>query len=107
MKGEKWLTVSLLLGIASGAVGCQKVDSTDVRTSGVYAAFIVTEDPAAEATVDATLQVGGPLSNTYLELTGPDRLTAYLGSKVYPMQGHSGIYQHYSAIIPYPASDTE
>jgi hypothetical protein len=107
MKARKWLAVSLLLGIASGAVGCKKVNSTDVQTSGIYAQFTVSEHPTAQATVDATLQEGGPLSNTYLVLTGPDHLIAYVGSTVYPMQGHSDIDQHYSAIIPYPATDTE
>jgi hypothetical protein len=107
MKTKKWLMVSLLLGIASAALGCQKVDSTDVRTSGVYAEFIVTEHSDTEARVDATLWVGGALSNTYLTLTGPDHLTAYVGSDAYSMQGYSDIDQHYAAIIPYPATDTE
>jgi len=99
--------VSLLLGIAWGAVGCQKVDSTSVRTSGVYAGFIVSAQSTTKANVDATLQVGGALSNTFLKLTGPDHLTAYVGSNAYPMQGYSDIDQHYSAIIPYPETDTE
>lgn len=50
--------------------------------------------------------MGGVLSNTYLRLTGPDHLTAYVGSTAYPMQGHLAIYENYSAIIPYPAADT-
>jgi hypothetical protein len=103
----KCLMVTLLLGIAWGAVGCQKANSSDVRTPGVYAEFSVTELSSAQAKVDATLWVGGALSNTYLTLTGQDRLTAYVGSDVYPMLGHAGIFQSYSAIIPYPATDTE
>ena len=52
--------------------------------------------------------VGGGRTFEYLpHLTGPDHLTAYLGSDAYPMEGHSGIYEYYSAIIPYPAADTE
>lgn len=51
--------------------------------------------------------VGGALSNTYLRLTGPDHLTTYVGSAAYPMQGYLDIDEHYSAIIPYPATDTE
>jgi hypothetical protein len=97
----------VLLGIAWGAVGCQKVNSTDVRTSGVYAEFVVTAQSTREAKVDATLWVGGALSNTYLALTGPDHLIAYVGSDAYPMQGHADLVQHYSALIPYPAADTE
>ena len=30
-----------------------------------------------------------------------------MGSDAYPMEGHAGIYENYSAIIPYPATDTE
>lgn len=107
MKTMRWLAVSLILASAWGAVGCQKVDSTDVRTSGVYAEFTVTEHSTAEAKVDASLWVGGALSNTYLKLAGQDHLTVYVGSAAYPMQGNSALFQSYSAIIPYPAVDTE
>jgi len=109
-----WLTTeavvgaSLLVGIAWGTVGCHKIDSTAVRTSRIYTELIVTEHSTAEATVDATLWEGDDaLSTTYLTLTGRDRLTAYLGSDVYPMQGHADITEHYSATIPYPVSDAE
>jgi hypothetical protein len=107
MVTKKWLVACLLLGTAGGAAGCQKIDSTDVRTSGVYAEFTVTAQSTTEAKVDATLWAGGALSNTYLALTGPDHLTAYLGSIAYPMQGYSALYEYYSAIIPYPTADTE
>ena len=107
MKTKKWLMVCLLFGIAWGAAGCQEVDSTNVRTSGVYAEFSVTAQSTTEAKVDATLWAGGALSNAYLALTGPDHLTVYLGSNAYPLQGYSDIYEYYSAIIPYPATDTE
>jgi hypothetical protein len=106
MKTKPWPVIGLLLGLAQGAVGCQQVDSANVRTPGIYAEFIVTEHSTTEANVDATLWVGGALSNTYLRLTGPDRLTTYVGSDAYPMQGYSDIDEHYSAIIPYPATDT-
>src|SRR5262245_10958498 len=76
---------SLLIGIACAAVGCQKADSTDVRTAGIYAEFIVSAQSTTAAKVDASLWVGGPLSNTYLTLTGPDRLTTYVGSAAFPM----------------------
>jgi len=107
MKTGKWLRINLLLGVVWGAAGCQKVNSTNVRTSGIYADFSVAEHSATQAKVDATLQVGGASSNTYLSLTGQDRLTVYVGSNAYPMQGYSSIYQYYSTTIPYPAIDTE
>jgi hypothetical protein len=107
VRTERWLMAGLLVGIASAAGGCQKVDSTDVRTHGIYPELTVTWRSATEAKVDATLWVGGALSNTYLTLTGPDHLTAYVGSHAYPMQGSLAIYESYSAIISYPATDSE
>ena len=106
MNAKASLRVSLLLGIAWGAVGCRKVDSTGVLTSQLYAQIVVREQSTG-ARVDATLWVGGALSNEALELTGPDHLDVHVGSDVYPMQGYSDVDQHYSALIPYPATDTE
>jgi hypothetical protein len=65
---------------------------------------MASEHSTTEANVDATLWVGGALSNTYLRLTGPDHLTTYVGSAAYPMQGYLDIDEHHSAIIPYPAT---
>jgi hypothetical protein len=68
--------VSLLL-LASLAAGCrQEVESTDIRTTGVYPVIDVTAEGSGTSRVLVKLKVGGPNSNTYLELTGPDRLTA-------------------------------
>jgi hypothetical protein len=71
--------VSLLLSTWLAA-GCrQEVESTDVRTSGVYPVIDVSADGAGSTRVLVKLKVGGPLSNTFLELTGGDRLTATAG----------------------------
>jgi hypothetical protein len=68
--------VSLLLS-ASLAAGCrQEVESTDIRTTGVYPVIDVTAEGSGTSRVLVKLKVGGINSNTYLELTGPDRLTA-------------------------------
>jgi hypothetical protein len=68
--------VSLLLS-ASLAAGCkQEVESTDIRTTGVYPVIDVTAEGSGTSRVLVKLKVGGPNSNTYLDLTGPDRLTA-------------------------------
>jgi hypothetical protein len=68
--------VSLLLS-ASLAAGCrQEVESTDIRTTGVYPVIDVTAEGSGTSRVLVKLKVGGLNSNTYLELTGPDRLTA-------------------------------
>jgi len=68
--------VSLVLS-ASLAAGCrQEVESTDIRTTGVYPVIDVTAEGSGTSRVLVKLKVGGPASNTYLELVGPDRLTA-------------------------------
>jgi len=68
--------VSLLLS-ASLAAGCkQEVESTDIRTTGVYPVIDVTAEGSGTSRVLVKLKVGGINSNTYLELIGPDKLTA-------------------------------
>lgn len=68
--------VSLLVS-ASLAAGCkQEVESTDIRTTGVYPVIDVTAEGSGTSRVLVKLKVGGINSNTYLDLTGPDRLTA-------------------------------
>ena len=67
--------VSLLLS-ASLAAGCkQEVESTDIRTTGVYPVIDVTAEGSGTSRVLVKLKVGGINSNTYLELIGPDKLT--------------------------------
>jgi hypothetical protein len=62
------------------AAGCrQEVESTDVQTSGVYPVIDVTADGSGSTRVQVKLKVGGWASNTFLELTGEDRLTATAG----------------------------
>jgi hypothetical protein len=68
--------VSLVL-FTGLAAGCrQEVESTDVRTSGVYPVIDVLAEGTGSSRVQVKLKVGGPVSNTFLELTGDDRLTA-------------------------------
>lgn len=66
--------------LALSAIGCQPADSSDVATHGIYADISVTAGDAGGSDVYTSLRVGGPLSNTYLELTGGDQLIAYTGS---------------------------
>jgi hypothetical protein len=105
MTTDKLLILGTLLAGVCGTTGCQPVKSTNIRTSGVYAEFNVNESGATEATVGAWLRVGGPLSNTYLVLDGPDQIIAQLGGDSARMQGHS--FGDYSVKFPYPAVDTE
>lgn len=73
----------LLLPISVIAIamlsGCSEdVDSEDIRTSGIYAAINVTSHSSDQSEVEVALKVGGGNSNTYINLTGGDTLTASL-----------------------------
>jgi hypothetical protein len=70
---KRWL----LLVCPVALVGCtETVESTDVRTSGVYPEIEVVADGSGNSVVTVELKVGGDDSNTYLELKGGDRLQA-------------------------------
>jgi hypothetical protein len=55
---------------------CETMESADIRTSGVHARIEVEADGSGESVVRTTLLSGGRSSNTYLELSGGDRLVA-------------------------------
>ena len=81
--------VSVLLSTAFAA-GCkQEVESTDIRTSGVYPVVDVTATGSGTTRVQVKLKVGGPAANTYLELVGPDRLQATMGGTTKDMMTES------------------
>jgi hypothetical protein len=73
------LTVLLLVGCAKG------VDSTDVRTSGLYAEFSASSRGDGQVTVEARLRVGDSGSTTFAELDGEDRLVASLNGETRTM----------------------
>lgn len=52
----------------------ESVESTDVRTSGVYPEFQVVADGLGSSSASARLKVGGNDSNTFLDLQGSDVL---------------------------------
>lgn len=69
-----------VLGFAAGSLwllACENVESEDVMTSGVYADISATADGTGSTLVKTSLRVGGGMSNTYLELMGDDKLTAF------------------------------
>ncbi len=71
-----------LITLTCLAAGCwQEVESTDVRTSGVYPVIDVTADGSGSTRVEVKLKVAGRASTTFLELTGEDRFTATAGGK--------------------------
>jgi len=77
------------LSLALLLFACERVESTDVRTSGIYADLDVVARGDGDSTVSASLRVGGSLSNTYLELIDGDVLMAHQGEDKEEMDEHS------------------
>jgi len=102
----KIIQLGFLLCIASTgllAAGCrQHVESTDIRTSGIYPDIDVSADGSGSTRVKVRLKVGGPASNTVLDLIGDDRLTATAGGVTKTLDGSSG--GSYSATFPTDAA---
>jgi hypothetical protein len=87
--------------IATSMGGCAKdVDSTDVRTSGMYADLSATSRGDGQITVEAKIRVGGSNSSTYAELDGEDRLIASLHGEARTMaKSDSGPSSPYRAVF--------
>lgn len=62
------------LSLASACSKDETVESSDIRTSGIYPEFTVLATGNGKAAVSVTLKVGGNDSNTTLKLTGEDEL---------------------------------
>jgi hypothetical protein len=76
------MNLALVGCFALGAVGCtETVESTDIRTSGIYPEITVQANGSGSSTVTVKLKVGGSDSNTFLELTGDDTLEATVGDE--------------------------
>jgi len=56
----------------------EDADSEDIRTSGIYAGMDVVATADDNVNIEVFLKVGGSGSNTYLNLTSGDKLTAIL-----------------------------
>jgi hypothetical protein len=85
-------------------VGCtETVDSSDVRTGGVYAELQAVSDGSGTV-VKAKLKVGGDDSNTFLDLNGADQLTAKVEDEKKELTGDD---QTYSASFEADSGGTE
>jgi hypothetical protein len=94
-----WLLLTTLSVISLLAPGCaQEVESTDVRTSGVYPEIDVTATGNGSSRVVVRLKVGGRNSNTYLDLTGPDTLQASTGGTTKTLDSSDS--HSYAAVFP-------
>jgi hypothetical protein len=81
------------------------VESTDIRTTGIYPEVTVTASGSGTSRVEVRLKVGGRSSNTFLDLKGDDQLKATVAttSKILDDDGS----QTYSASFPVDAEGTE
>jgi hypothetical protein len=74
------------------AAGCrQEVESTDIRTSGIFPEVDVRADGNGSSRVQVRLKVGGAASNTFLELVGDDQLTATAENVTRPLDSSGGV----------------
>ncbi len=79
------------LVLALALVGCsESVESTDVRTTGIYPEFTVTANGNGSSRVEARLKVGGNNSNTFLDLDGGDTLEVTVDGESKTLEGSSG-----------------
>ncbi|MDI1477785.1 hypothetical protein [Polyangium sp. y55x31] len=80
------------LGVLSGCK--ETVDSQNVKTAGIAAILSATAENDKETRLIATLKVGGDESNTYVDLSGGDRIFASAGDKRVEMQTQdTGVYE--------------
>ena len=92
--------------LALGLLGCsEEVESTDIRTSGIYPEFTVTASGDGTSDVEVRLKVGGSNSNTLLELRGDDTLEVTAEGETKTLEGRSG--NRYTASFDVDAGGTE
>ena len=89
-------------------VGCAKVESEDVATSGVHADIRASADGSGSTQVRTTLRVGGATSNTFLDLAGDDKLEVTQGETTQsPAREELLEAVSYVSSFPVDAADTE
>lgn len=98
----RWMMLACVLGL----VGCEEsVESTDVRTSGIYPEIAVTANGSGSSQVRVRLKVGGSNSNTFLDLKGGDELQVSVGNETKVLDETSD--ETYTATFPVDDEGTE
>ena len=93
------------LPIALLSFACtESVESEDIRTTGIYPEIEVRATGNGSSRVEVRLKVGGDDSNTFLELTGDDKLYATADGETKRLDGDDDTY---SASFPVDAEGTE
>ena len=94
--------------LALGGCSAESTESSDVKTSGIYADLEVQVDGTGNADAEATLRVGGADSNTYLQLANGDTLTASNGVAAYTLTRRgSGDWVRYGSVLPDTPDDAQ
>ncbi len=101
-----FLRATFLAGLA-GLTACVSTESTNIRTSGIYAALGVVTDGRGGSTAYGSLRLD-ELSNTVLELEGGDRLRASADGETVTMTRQDGYLGdiYYVADLLADAEDT-
>lgn len=75
------------------ALGCtETVESTDIRTSGIYPEIEVVGNASGSSKVTVRLKTGGDDSNTFLDLKGEDELKVTVGDETKTMDQSGNDY---------------
>ncbi|MCB9649615.1 MAG: hypothetical protein H6730_23910 [Deltaproteobacteria bacterium] len=74
------------------SAACEQVDSSAIRTEGIYADFTAVSHGEGQVALRANLRVGGPVSNTYIDLVDGDRLEAQHGLERQEMDRDVGLF---------------
>jgi hypothetical protein len=87
------------------ALGCsESVESTDIRTTGIYPEITITADGSGSSEIEVALKVGGRNSNTYLQLRGDDELEVSAEGFSETFEGSGDIYK---ATLPLDDPNTQ
>jgi hypothetical protein len=82
------------LPVALFALACtESIESTDVRTTGVYPEIEVVATGNGQSEVKVLLKTGGSNSNTYLQLTGDDTLEVTVDGDTKTMDRSGDAYE--------------
>lgn len=88
------------------ALACsESVESTDIRTTGIYPEIVVTATGNGTSLVEVRLKVGGRNSNTLLDLKGADTLEATVAGSTKTLDEVGS--KRYRASFPVEAEGTE
>jgi hypothetical protein len=105
----KMYSKSVMLAVCTFiCIGCESAESEDIRTGGMYPNMAVVND-GTSSEADVIIRVGGPTSNTFVNLTAGDTLAVSVndGDSVTMSENNLGDYYQYSATFTESEEDTK